>query len=91
MVKLAQQAVACDSLVRYQEFEINKGLREQQSAEELLRIRTDELRASQAEVSSTQGLYQTQVGLTKEAKKQKRKWVIIAIGGIVLAAANFFH
>jgi len=88
MVKMAQEAAVCDSTVRYQENEINKGLKAQVSGDSLLDVRTKELQASQKEAALNIHLYDVETGLTQEAKKQKWKWVKIAIVAIVVVTVE---
>lgn len=91
IVHMAQQAASCDSLVHYQENEINKGIKAQASIDSVLSIRTREKTLSSLEAWQYHRLYNTQIGLTKVEKKKKMKWFWIATGGLVLSVANFFH
>lgn len=84
IVNMAQQAASCDSLVRYQEVEINKMIQEQGSADQLLRIRTEELWLSQVEADTLRRAIKKQDQLTKASvsamKAKKNKWEGAAIG-----------
>lgn len=88
MVKMAQEAAVCDSTSHYQENEIRKGLKAQVSGDSLLNVRTEELKASQKEAAINIHLYDVQGSLTTVAKKEKGKWVKIAIAAIVVVVVE---
>jgi hypothetical protein len=95
VVHMAEQSAICDSLVRYQEREINRGLREQESAEQLLRIRTQELWVTQVEAANYKLALEKQETITTESvrieKKSKSQWRGSAIGATIggVAAGPF--
>lgn len=84
LVKIALQAQSCDSLARYQEIEINKGIRLQTSSDSLAEAYKKDLRLTNSELDKWRTRYSNQVALTKIEKKKKRKWIFIAIGAAAL-------
>ncbi len=83
---MAQQAATADSVIRYQEVEINKGVKAQIASDSLLDIRTKELISERKESGNWKGAYDTQYKITEIEKKQKRKWVLIAISAFLVSA-----
>lgn len=84
MVAMVQRGQACDSLVRYQEMVIQLGLRAEASSDSVLVLTQKELNEVKALVKILEDKFQVQLALTVVAIKQKRKWVVIAIGSIGL-------
>lgn len=91
LIKIAQNAAICDTLVAYQAKEISKGLKAQASSDSLLDVRTQELENSKSQGKEKDALYDNQVALTGEEKKQKHKFFWWAVGATILAVANFLH
>lgn len=83
LVALAKQVKVQDTLIHYQEAVIRLGLRAQESSDSLLVITQAELVAVQKMCDLLKDQYNIQVKLTAVAIKQKRKWVAIAVCGII--------
>lgn len=79
LAEIALRAQACDSLVRYQEKEINAALRLQMASDSLIANQVYEIVLSKAIASERTSLYKGQIQLTQIEKKKKRKWVFISL------------
>lgn len=80
-----------ESLVEDQKKVIALGVRALAMSDSLLVVSKDEADALNAMVLELQTKYDIQFDLTAIAIAEKRKWFWIAIGALILAAANFFH
>lgn len=81
---MAQEAIIADSTIKYQENEIRIGIKAQISSDSLTSLRTKERDAAQAKAGEYYATYMTQIGLTNVAKKEKWKWVRIAVGALII-------
>jgi hypothetical protein len=88
LVKMSQDGLFAETIIGYQEEEINRGLVAYVSVDSLLDIRTAEIKSLVAEKMNYKGLYTTQVNLTNVEIKKKRKWMGIAIVAILVAVAK---
>lgn len=80
---IAQQVKVQDTLIRYQEEVIRLGLRAQSSSDSVLVLTKTELVAVRKMCDLLKDQVNIQVKLTAVAIKQKRKWVGIAVCGMI--------
>lgn len=83
LVAIAQQVKVQDTLIRYQEEVIRLGLRAQSSSDSVLVLTKTELVAVRKMCDLLKDQVNIQVKLTAVAIKQKRKWVGIAVCGMI--------
>jgi hypothetical protein len=84
LVKIALEAQVCDSLVEYQEREINAGIKLQIASDSLLAVRKRSNELADQEIEKWRTRYANQVALTKIERKKKRKWILTTIGVVAL-------
>lgn len=84
LVAMAQRALVCDTLVRYQEQVISLGIRTQASTDSVMILTEKELVVVQALAGKWEEMFNIQFKLTAVEIKQKKKWVIIAVAAIIL-------
>lgn len=83
LVAIALQAKTCDSLVIFQEREINAGLKLQVVSDSLLFNERREVVMAKVMTGQYRSLYEGEKQLTKieKQKKRRRTWLVIGITG----------
>lgn len=83
MLDIAKTAASCDSLQRYQEREINAGIRLQDASDSLLSLTTYQLVLAKADAGMANQQIENQKALTRDqARKKRRAWLV---AGAILA------
>lgn len=86
LVQIALSAATCDTLVQYQEKEINRGLQLIEASDAELVARSLKQRLTEIERDEWRSKYDRQVLLTNDQRKKARRrtWSTIALGGITI-------
>lgn len=89
MVKTAQDGIKCDSVVKEQQETIVQATKFQAAADSTIKAKDDVIAFQKERESKKDTLLTNQKALTGIAKKEKKKWVKIAITAIGVAVLEF--